>query len=444
MKALILAVALAGAAPQNDSIPDFSKPWDLEQCTQWAMEHNLTVMQQAVSTELKAVDENTAKYSWLPSVAARASQNWSFGRGLGGDNTYQYGNTANTDLSIGASMTLFDGLATPNRIKLARLNLDAATEDLEKARDDIRVAVAKAYVQILYNYEIQDVAREQLRIDSLQVERLEGLLSVGRASAADVSQQKASLAQSRVTFIQAGNNVRTSLLDLAQLLEFPQWEGFSIVRPQPELRELYLGHPDDIYAQAIQSRPAIRAEQLRLDGTGYSLKVAQSGYYPRLSLSAGLGSNYYPGFSSYGFWDQLGANFQQYVGLSLEIPIFDRLTTRNQVRTAKLQRQSQVLQLRRAKQTLYKEIQQAWNAAVAADAKYSASQDAALAAQDAFTLVEAKYENGKATFTEFNEARNRLLKAKSDAVQATYEYMFQASLLNLYRDGTCVSLQRYE
>ena len=277
-------------------------------------------------------------------------------------------------------MNLFDGLATPNRISLARLNLDAATQDLEKARDDIRVSVARAYVQILYNYEILDVARQQIAIDSMQVARLEGMMASGKASSAQVSQQKASLAQSQVTLVQAENNLRVAILDLAQLLEFPSWEGFSVVRPKVEVEDLYLGTPDDIYDEACGLRPAIRAEQLRLDASEKTIAIAQAAYMPSLSLSAGLGTNYYSNYGGKGFWEQMNDNFSQYIGLSLSIPIFNRFSTRNQVRSAQLNRMSQQVRLRQVQQQLYKEIQQAWNGAVAARAKYDASLLAADAA----------------------------------------------------------------
>ena len=435
MKALLLALALT--TQPTDSLPDLSHPWTLKECTQWALEHNLTVTGQKLQAENRNIERNTAEMSWLPSLNGQVSENMSFGRGLGGNNTYEYGNSATTGFSVGSSMTLFDGLATPNRIKLARLNLDAATEDLEKARDDIRVAVAKAYVQVLYNLEIEDVARHQVSIDSLQVERLSGMMGVGKSSKAQLSQQKASLAQSKVTLVQAQNNVRAAVLDLAQLLELPSWDGFSIVRITPDApSNIVLGHPDDIYADAVMDRPSIKAEELRLQGTERSIEIAKSGYYPSLSLSAGLGTNYYSTFGTAGFWDQLGANFSQYVGLSLNIPIFNKFQVRNQVRSAKIQQEAQKTQLRRVQQSLYKEIYQAWNGAVAAQAKYDASVEASAAAQDAFSLVEARYEAGAATITEFSDARNRMMKAQSDLVQASCEYLFQTALVGFYRTGT--------
>ena len=433
MTALIVALAVA---VDSLATPDLSHPWTLEECMDWALEHNLSVVQQEMSRESSEIDLNSAQWSLAPSVQASASENWSFGRGLGGDNTYASGNSSTTGFSIGAGMNLFDGLATPNRIVQARLNLDAATADLEKARDDIRVSVAQAYVQILYNYEILDVARQQISIDSLQVARLEGMVKAGKASAAELSQQKASLAQSQVTLVQAENNLRVAVLDLAQLLEFPSWESFEVVRPEVQVEDVYLGTPDDIYDAACGLRPAVRAEQIRLDASEKSVAIAQSAYMPSLSLSAGLGTNYYSNYGGKGFWDQMNDNFSQYIGLQLSIPIFNKFSTRNQVRSAKLNRSAQQLRLRQVQQQLYKEIQQAWNGAVAARAKYDASLMAAGAAEDSFLLVQAKYENGKATITEFNESRTQMLKTRSDAIQATYEYVFQTSLVNFYRGGT--------
>ena len=433
MKALLIALALLQAP--TDTLPDLSRPWSLPQCIHWALEHNLSVAQQEATLERSAIDKNTAEWSWVPNLNASASENWSFGRGIGGDNTYKSGNSASTGFNLSSSMPLFDGLATPNRIQLARLNLEAATEDLEKARDDVRVSVAKAYVQVLYNYEILDVAREQLSIDSLQVVRLQGLFENGKASAADLSQQEASLAQSQLTLVQAQNNVRSALLDLAQLLELPVWEGFSVERPVLQLEKTLLSSPDDIFADAVGIRPSIRAEELRLEGSERSIRIAKAQLYPSLSLSGGLGTNYYTNFGTQGFWDQMQNNFSQYVGLSLSIPLFNRFSTRNQVRTAQVNRRNQEIQLQRAKNTLYKEIVQAWNGAVAARAKWESAQKAQKAAQDAFVLQQAKYETGKATLTEFNEARNRLVKAQSDAVQANYEAIFQTQLVEFYRGG---------
>ena len=373
-------------------------------------------------------------------------QNFSFGRGLTAQNTYENTNTSNTSFSLNASVPIFAGNKIVNAVKLAQLNLDASLADLEKAKDDIRTQVAKAYVQILYDYEVSEVAQRQIAIDSMQVYRLERMLEAGKASPAEVSQQRATLAQSRLTATNADNNYRLSLLALSQLLELPTPEGFDIAHPFTDAimpltdnnGSAALPSPDLVYAEALGIKPQVKAEELRLSGSEYNIKIARGDYFPTLSFSAGLGTNYYTtsGFDADSFGKQLKNNFSQYLGINLSIPIFNHFSTRNKIRTAKIDRENQALRLENTKKDLYKEIQQVYYNAVASSSRYASSEEAVRSNEDAFQLTRAKYENGKATITEFNEQKNNLLKAQSDMVQAKYEYLYQTSLLDFYRGKT--------
>ena len=414
-----------------------SKLWTLRQCTEYAVSHNIQIKQRDNQRIQREIQLSTAKNSRLPDLSGSVSERFSFGRGLTVDNTYTNRSTSSTSFSIGTNVPLFTGFKIPNNIKLNQLNLEAATQDLEKAKNDIRMQVAKAFVQILYDMEIADVAVRQVEIDSMQVARLERFLANGKASGADVSQQKATLAQSQLTATQAQNNLHLALLVLTQLLELPTPEGFSIVRPNLNNQNI-LNIPSDpniIYQEALLFKPEVKAEQLRLDASEKNIKIAQAALYPTLSLTGGLQSNYntISGVPSDGFFSQLKNNFSQYIGLSLNVPIFNRFSTRNSIRSARIDRENQQLQLDNIKKTLYKEIQQVYYNAVAAQAKYESSEVARQSSEDAFTLTQAKYENGKANITEFNEAKNRYLKAESDLVQARYEYLYQTSLLDFYR-----------
>ena len=414
------------------------KQWTLRQCTEYAVSHNLQIKQRDNQRRQQELQLSTARNSRLPNLDASVGENISFGRGLTAQNTYTNTNTSSTSFSLGTSVPLFTGFQIPNTIRLNELNLEAATQDLEKAKNDIRIQVAQAYVQILYDMEISDVARRQIAIDSLQVYRLQTMLDNGKVSAAELSQQQATLAQSQLTATQADNQLQLDILTLTQLLELPSPDGFSVVRPDLDglvCRDLVAVSPAAIYAEAITARPEVAAEQLRLQGTENNIKIAEAGYYPQLSFSAGLGSNYYKtsGYDADGFFKQLKNNFSQYVGLNLSIPIFNRFQTRNSVRTARIEQETQQLQLDNVKKQLYKEIQQVYYNATAAQQKWKSSRQAASAAQDAFTLMQAKYENGKANITEFNEAKNNYMKSESDLVQAQYEYLYQNALLNFYR-----------
>ena len=409
--------------------------WDLRKCIDYALENNLTIKSSEVAMQQGEVELNTARNSRFPDLAASAGQNFSFGRGLSESNTYVNTNTASTSFSLGSSVNVFNGFRTNRTIKMDALNLEAATADLEKAKDDISVQVTQAYVQILYDIEMLKVAERQVGIDSIQVERLRAMLENGKASPSDLAQQEAALGQSRLTETQARNSMNLAVLDLAQLLELPSPSGFSVVVPEvPDCQALPGSGPEDIYASAVAVRPAVKAEKLRLDAADMNIRIAKSSLYPALTLNGGIGSNFYKssGYDSADFWGQMKNNFSQYVGLSLNIPIFTRFSTRNSIRAATLSRTRQMIQLESVKKSLYKEIQQAWYNAVASEAKLSSCSDALDSAEKSFELMAARYENGKASITEFNESKNSVMKAQSDLVQAKYEHLFQIKLLDFY------------
>ena len=425
--------------PLSFSTASAQKEWSLRECCDYAVEHNISIKQQQNQCRQKELQLSTAKNSRLPDLSGNLGQNFSFGRGLTAENTYTNTNTSNTSLQLSTSVPIFTGFQIPNQIKLSQLNLEAATADLEKAKNDIRMQVAKAYVQILYDMEIADVAHRQIEIDSAQVARLQAFVNNGKASEAELSSQKSTLANSRLTATQADNNCRLAILDLTQLLELPSPDGFSIVRPSSEsldvLANMGLIGPDAVYAEALGVKPEILSQQLKLKGTDHNIKIQQAANYPSLSFSAGLGTNYYTtsGFPHDALGKQLENNFSQYIGLNLSVPIFNRFQTRNNIRNARIEQETQQLQLENTKKTLYKEIQQVYYNALNAQTKEKSSAEAVQSSKDAFQLVQAKYENGKATITEFNESKNNYLKAESDLVQARYENLYQHALLEFYR-----------
>ena len=416
--------------------------WNLRECCDYAVTNNISIKQQENQRRQQEIKLSTSKNSRLPDLSGSVGQNFSFGRGLTADNTYSNTNTSSTSFSLGTSVPLFTGFQIPNQIKLDQLDLEAATADLEKAKNDIRMQVAQAYVQILYDMEMADVAHRQIEIDSAQVARLQAFVNNGKASEAELSQQRATLANSTLTATQADNNTRLALLTLTQLLELPSPEGFNIVRPNisdyselSEYSDFSALTPDAIYAEALGIKPEILSQQLKLKGTEHSIKIAQAGNYPTLSLSGGMGTNYYTtsGFKSDGFGSQLKNNFSQYIGLNLNVPIFNRFQTRNQIRSARISQENQQLALDNTKKTVYQDIPKVYYNALNAQAKEKASQQAVATANDAFHLTQAKYENGKATITEFNESKNNYLKAESDLVQARYENIYQKALIAFYR-----------
>ena len=415
--------------------------WSLRRCIDYAIEHNIDIRQAANTAEQSAVEVNTAKWARLPNLNGSANQSWNWGRTqtavpdeTTGDYSTVYVNTASngTNMQLSTSIPLFTGLELPHQYSLAKLNLKAATADLQKAKDDISINIASAYLQVLFNQELHDVALGQVELSLQQCQRIESLAGVGKASSAEVADARARVAQDRMTAVQTENDYRLSLLTLSQLIELDSPEGFMLESPSTAITPSPVTPPDDIYQMALTSKASIQAAQYRLEGSKHSVRIAQSGFYPQLNLNGSLGTSYYSTINRT-FRQQMGDNFSKYLGLSLSVPLFNRLATRNRVRTARLQQENYALQLENAKKTLYKEIQQAWYNATAAESKYASSHAATLASEESFRLMTQKYENGKANAVEFNEAKQNLMKAQSDELQAKYEYLFRTKILDFYK-----------
>ena len=409
--------------------------WDLQRCITHAIEHNLSIKQKEAARNQSEVELNTAQWSRMPNLNGNIGQSFNFGRALQADNTYGNRNTRNTNFSLGTNIPLFTGMQIPNNIALSKLNLKAATEDLAKAKEDISIQVASYFLQVLFNEELTKIASNQVALSQEQLDRKVAFFQNGKASEAEVLEAKSRLAQDQLSLVQAENNHQLALLDLSQMLELPTPENFRISVPDIDGFTADLSMPEEVYAQAMMNKPAIKAAQYRLQGAEKSIKIAQSGYYPQLSFGAGIGTNYYhlSGIENAPFSTQWDQNLNKYLQFSLSIPIFNRFQTRNRVKSARIQHTALSWQLEESKKALYKEIQQAYYNALAAESKYKSSQSASESAEASFRLMSEKYANGKASATEYNEMRTAWMKALSDGVQAKYEFMYRSKILDFYK-----------
>ncbi len=423
-----VAFTLSAARAQDER-------WNLRQCIEYAIEHNLTIKQQEATRDQTETELNTAQWSRLPDLNGSVGQSLAFGRALQADNTYGNRNTRNTSFALATTVPLFTGMRIPNNIALGKLNLKAAVEDLKKAKDDISIEVTSAYLQILFNEELAKVAHGQVDLSREQLAMKEAYFNNGKASEAEVYEARSLVAQDELSAVQADNDYQLAVLDLSQLLELPTPEGFGVVSPHVEDNFGMLSLPEDIYAQAVMEKPAILAARYRLEGAAKSIRVAQSAWYPQLNFGAGLSSNYYniSGMENNSFGSQWHQNFSKYLQFSLSIPLFNRFSTRNSVRNARIQQTALSWQLEDSKKALFKEIQQAYYNAVAAQSKYESSRTATDASEASFRLMGEKYANGKANATEYNEARTNRMKALSDLIQAKYEYLFRSKILDFYQ-----------
>jgi outer membrane protein len=410
--------------------------WTLRQCIDHAIANNINIKRQETNVKSQEVSLNSAKNNRLPSLNASAGQSFNFGRGLTIDNTYANRNTQSTSFNIGADVPIYTGGQISNNIKARKLDLQAAIVDLQYAKDNISMQVASAYLEALFQKDLLEVSRQQAELSKAQERRINILFQNGKCAETDLAEIQASVANDELSLTQQQNSYTLALLTLSQLLELPSPEGFDIARPEilnPE--NTVLTDPNQIYAEASLIKPLIEAENIRLKSAERNIRIARSGYYPNINLGVGMGTNYYKtsGFPAASFNDQMRDNLNKSISLSLSIPIFNRFSTRNQIRSAKLQYQNQQLQLDETHKSLYKEIQQAYYNALAAQKQCVSSMQAEKASTMSFNLMEKKYTAGKATATEYQESKNALFKATTNRLQAQYTFLFRQKILDFYR-----------
>ncbi|MFV0419711.1 MAG: TolC family protein [Dysgonomonas sp.] len=416
--------------------------WTLRQCVDYAVENNIELKQQALNVTSSEIDLSTSKNSRLPDLNASANQSFNFGQSLDyKTNTYTSNNSSGTNFSISSSTPIFTGFRIPNQIKVSEFNLMAATEGLKKAKENLEIQVVSLYLEILFKKEILKAYQEQLTLSSLQVERTNTLVSSGKVPESQLYDIKAQQAKDELNVTMANNDLTLALLNLSQALNLASSENFDI--EEPVLTDIIESNissvmpPDYVYQIALGIKPQIKEAEYKLESSKKSLKVAQADYWPTvglgLSYNNGFNHIYKSGVENASVSSQLKNNARESIGFSVSIPIFNRFRIRNQVRSARLNIENQSLVLDNIKLALYKEIQQAYQSATAAQAKFSSTEKSLDAANESFKYAREKYDIGKSTVFEYNEAQTKLLTSKSEQIQAKYDFIFRAKILDFYQ-----------
>lgn len=418
------------------ALPSSGTPWSLNDCLSFALSNNIDVQQRSLTVEQRDLDLSTSQYSRLPNLSASVGYNATFGRGTGDNNVRETGTIQTGSLDIGANMPLFQGFRINREVKGGKLDLAAAVQDLERVREDLSIKVMTLYLQVLYNKELTEVAERQLQLSSQQAARSRELVTAGKQSESARYESEALEANDQLSLTQARNDLQLSLLDLSQELNRESAAGFDVVMPELDsitLASLHLlGTADDVYAYAAEYRPHIKAERLRLESSENAIRIARADLYPSLTLNGGFGTGLYSTMDS-AFGTQFRKNSSEFVGISMNIPIFNRRATRNKINGAKVSYQSQQLAVIQAELSLRKEIEQAWYNADAAYSKYRSAEVALASAKVAFRYEQQKADAGRSTIFDFNDAKTRMQKAESELVQSKYEFVFRSKILDYYR-----------
>lgn len=455
--------------------------WSLEQCIQHAISENIQIKQQELTTQLQKNTYTSSKLGVLPSLNGSAYQNFSFGRSVDPyTNEFAEDNTKSLNFSLASSMNLFRGLQQYHTIKKDELNFKASLKDLERAKNDISLSVASAYLNILFNMEMLDVSRDQVQTTEQQVQRTEKLVNAGSLAKGDLLEMQSQLANEQLQVVTAENNLEIAYLNLTQLLELDSVPGFKIQVPHLSVleKDVLLPEVRQIFHEATQVLPQVDAAQLNLKAAGHELSVAKGARYPTLSVSASYGSGYSDAYQEMGeigdftmdtvpigiatdgsttldvytynydysyntrpFNDQIRDNASSSLQFGLTIPIFNGWQVNTAIDNARINMLNSKYNLDLTRKELYKDIQQAHADARAALKKYIATEKALEAMRESFRYTQKRFDVGMVNSVDYKTAKTQLNNTESELLQAKYEFIFKKEVLDFYR-GNPISLKQ--
>lgn len=437
---LLMALSASGAKAQNTDLAPVMREahvgtMTLQQCIEYAVSHNLNIQQQELNEENKKIQLETTRYSRLPDLSASLSEGFGFGRSTGRDGSTVDNTSASTSFNISTSMPLFDGFRISNQIKSDKFSLQAASAQLEKARQDISIQVASYYLNALYYKGMVAIRRQQVELDKKTLQKAKDLFEAGKKPESEVVSAQAQVDVALHQLTEAEGNETMARLDLMQALNLTEdVQSFNIADIDTTQLSKDITPAAQVFEQAVMLHPSIMAAKYNLESSKYALKVAKSANLPSLSLRASYSNSYYHqfDFDNMSFGKQLDLNGSEYVGLSLNIPIFNRFATRNSIRQARLQIQNQELQLNDSQLQLQKQIEQAYWNAIKARANYTSAESATRSMQLSYDYESERYAAGKSTAIDLQNTQTKLEKALSDQLQAKYEYLMRVKILEFY------------
>jgi len=456
---------------------DAQQVWSLKQCIDYALKNNIQIKQSQLNVDLAEMDLLQSKAAILPNLNGSASHAYNYGRTVDMyTNQFATQRVQSNNFYLSTNITVFNGFQLLNTIMQNRLNLQASKFDVDKMMNDMSLNIATAYLQILYNYELLDIAQNQVKITQQQVDRMQKIVDVGNSAKGPLLTLQAQAASEDVQVVSAQNQLDLSFLTLTQMLDLDSAKGFDIEKPNIDMtnNKLLLTEPEKIFAYAVTNQPEIKSSEIKYESAVKGLNIAQSSRYPSLSFRASWGTGYSgaskklssmepmgwdtigitaeptpvyvmsPSFSynykTTPFNDQIKDNENKSIGLYLSVPLFNNLRTSTAVKRAKINIQNADFNLQTAKNNLNKSVNQAYADAKAALNKYNASQKAVDAMQESFKYAEQRFEAGMMNTTDYDDSKNKLTKAKSDLLQAKYEYVFRMKILDFYL-GNPITLQ---
>jgi outer membrane protein len=422
------------------SLAAFSqKQWTLKECVEQALEKNISIQQNKLSLELAKKDVEIAKGNFLPNLNGSSSGRFGFGSIIDNiSNARISTNNFNASVDLNSNVTVFNGFRNTNTYKQAQLGVESSLLDLKKIENDISLFVVNGYLNILFAKENLSAAKVQYEISKTQIEAAESRFKSGVIPKGDLLNTQATAAANLQTVITQENALDLALLNLAQLLQVSaeNFEVASINLGTPSAN-LFYKNSNLVYSKSLDRMPEIERANLAIDNAAINIELAKGAFLPTVTVFGGMGTGFSHRFNTaifandY-FFKQLNDNLGYNIGVSLNVPIFNRFQTKNRVAQSKINKQISETRLESEKLNLKQTIEQSFLDVRTALKSYEAAKISLESQEEAFKNAQERYNFGAMTQFDFDQVRTRLVNAQATLIRSKYDYVFKTKVLQFY------------
>ena len=424
----IACVALLGW--QFAAAQDSLKVWTLGECLDYALENNIQLRQSRNDYLSGIEDTEEAKAALFPSLTASVTQGFTNYPSSNATDRNSYTGT----YGLNAGMMLYEGGKLRTAVKRQQVQNRIDALSVEESANDIRIAIVQAYMQCLYAAEAVTVNRSTADASKVRRDRAEAMWQAGSISKVDFAQLESQYASDEYQVVVASASLDNYKVQLKQLLELDITEEMNLAAPAIQESEVLSALPAkaEIYATALDAMPEIKRGELAVESAELGIRQARAGFFPSVSLSAGIGTGHMSG-GSFESGSQVWNRFNENVGLSVSIPIFSNRKNRTAVNKARIAVSNSLLERQSLEKELLREVESAYLDAVSAQSQYVAACEKQRYAQQSCDLTDEQFRVGMKNTVELITAQNELTAARQEVLQAKYMALLNIELLDIYQ-----------
>lgn len=412
--------------------------WKLNRCISFAIENNTSLKQTEIQEKIASEDLDQSKRNLLPGVSASTQAGLNFGRSID-PNTNGISNTQffNNSYGIGASVTLFDGFRLLNQIEYQKFRKKANELNRLNAIDDLAFSVMNSYFDVIYFQGMLKIAREQVETSKINLKKVERQVELGMKSKPDLLEMRANFETEELHRIQVENNLKTAMLQLKQRMNLTDESDLSLNEELNPLVTSESPEQQNLFSAYTEWSPYYQSFVTQLNASHKVLAINRSQLYPSLNANGSVNSGFYEttkneAGKTIGFSKQMETNRNQYLGASLNIPIFSRWAVRSGIKKAKLEIEQAATTLEQEKQKMYFEMANNLNDLKALEKEYNQYQKQQEADQLAFQASEKKFEQGLVNVVDFYIAKSRLANSTSQVLRSRLQWEIKKKILDFY------------